>query len=430
MSSETVTEPSPPPSGPPGGAAGGSAAAPGPWSRAITSIMTGGSITVTVLAIVLALAVSALLIAFSDPAVLSTWSYFFAAPTAALSATWDSVWHAYLALFEGSIVSPSALATAFHGGAVAVVFNPLSETVVAATPLIMAGLSVSIAFRAGLFNIGAQGQIVFGAIFAGYVGFAWSLPPVVHVVVAVAAGILGGALYGLIPGLLKARTGAHEVITTIMLNYVATNFLLWLLGTKTFQRPGRSDPISRLVDGSARLPHLAGPDLRVHAGIILALMAVAGTAWILRRSTLGFEMRAVGSNPQAAGTAGMSVSKAFVVAMLLAGALSGLAGANQVLGTQYALTPGLSGNTGFEAITVALLGRTNPWGVVLAGLLFGALQAGGVQMQAATQVPVDVVTVIQSLIVVFIAAPPLVRTIFRLRGSHRGGEGQTLARGW
>ncbi|HEX5496333.1 MAG TPA: ABC transporter permease [Mycobacteriales bacterium] len=415
-------------------AGGGGPPAPGrpPLARALVdAVLRGNSAVVTALAILLALVVGALLIALSDTEVVTRLGYFFSAPGDTFSRSWFDIRTAYAALFSGAIVNPSDVSAAVHGqGSVSAVFGPISETIVTATPLICGGLSVSLAFRAGLFNIGGEGQVIAGALAAGYVGFAVSLPPVLHLVVAVAAGIAGGALWGFLAGWLKARTGAHEVITTIMLNYVAGNLLLYLLGTAAFQRPGRPDPISFVVHPNARLPHLAGPSLRLHLGIVLALAAAVFVWWLLSRSTLGFELRAVGSNPDAARTAGMSVGRGYAVAMLLAGGLAGLAGVDQALGTAYTLTPGVSANIGFDAITVALLGRASPLGTVLAGLLFGALRAGGVAMQAQTGVSIEMVTVLQSLIVILIAAPPLVRAIFRLRGPRAGGETVAVARGW
>lgn len=397
----------------------------------LDAVVRGNSAVVTILAILVALVVGALLIALSDTEVISRLGYFFAAPGDSLSLAWQDIRTAYTALFTGAVVDPAAVSAAVSGtGSWSSVFGPVSETVVTATPLICGGLSVSLAFRAGLFNIGGEGQVIVGAIAAGYVGFAVTLPPVLHVAVAVAVGILGGAVWGFVAGWLKARTGAHEVITTIMLNYVASNLLLYLLATTAFQRPGRSDPISFEVHGDARLPHLAGSALRLHLGIVLALAAAVFVWWLLWRSTVGFELRAVGSNPDAARTAGMSVARGYTVAMLLAGALAGLAGVNQVLGTAYTLTPGVSSNIGFDAITVALLGRGSPAGSVLAGLLFGALRAGGVQMQAQTGVSVEIVTVVQSLIVLLVAAPPLVRALFRLREAKTRGQAATVARGW
>jgi general nucleoside transport system permease protein len=376
--------------------------------------LTGGPVLVTVLAVITALIVGAVLIVFSDENVLATWGYFFAAPGDALSASWDAITAAYGALFSGALGSASAV----------------SETIVAATPLILAGLGVALGFRAGLFNIGAEGQVIAGGLAAGFVGFSLhGLPVVVHLPLAVLVGLAAGAAWGFIPGILKARTGAHEVITTIMLNYVAAYLALYLLSTSVFRRPGRTDPISEPVEVSARLPHLAGQNLRLHAGILVALLGAVAVAWLLGRSTWGFELRVAGANPSAAQTAGISVARATVLAMVLSGALAGLAGANQVLGVQYTLAPGFSGGIGFEAITVALLGRANPFGVVVAALLFGALRAGGLHMQAVTGTPIDIVLVIQSLIVIFVAAPELVRAIWRIRAA-RGGAGQPVSKGW
>jgi general nucleoside transport system permease protein len=382
-------------------------------------------VIVTALALLSALVVGAFLIAIGDEKTRTAMGYFFQYPQDTLSNGWTAVSSAYVALFEGAIVDPAT----FSSGSLTQILGPISETLLSAAPLICAGLSVALAFRAGLFNIGAQGQIIMAAIFAGYVGFAWSMPIVLHVIVAVIAGILGGALWGGITGWLKARTGAHEVITTIMLNYVALNLLGWLLSVSWFQAPPFSQAISRNVEGSARLPHLLGSDLRVHFGLVLAIAAAAGTAWLLDRSTLGFRLRAVGANPAAARTAGMKVEPSYTTVMLLAGGLAGLAGVSQILGTNNAVTQTVDAGYGFDGITVALLGRATPWGTVLAALLFGALRAGSLSMQARTGVPVDLVTVLQALIVLFIAAPQLVRSIFRIR-ADQAGTGQVLAKGW
>jgi ABC-type uncharacterized transport system permease subunit len=408
---------------------GGSSDEPAPpelapqWRTAmLDAVVQGNSVTVTFLAFVAAIVVGALLIAFTDPVVLSKFSHFFSAPGYALGAAWHSASAAYTAMFRGSVVDIHTVSQALHGGSIAAVFAPISETLINATPLIFAGLAVMLPFRCGLFNIGAAGQFIGGALVAGYIGFAWQLPPVIHVVVAVGGGILGGALCGWLVGFLRARTGANEVIVTIMFNYVAQYLLLYLLGTHAFRRPKRIDPISPVVRQTARLPHLVGSSLRVNFGFVLAIAAAVGVSWLIKRSTLGFELRTIGANPDAARAAGMNVERGFIIVMAIAGALAGLAGTSVVLGTDYSLTPGIYGTYGFDAITVALLGRGVPLGVVLASLLYGALHAGGVQMQAATQTPVDIVTVIQALIVLFIAAPPLVRTIFRLRGQRSGPE--------
>jgi simple sugar transport system permease protein len=358
----------------------------------------------TLAAFVLALIVGAVLMIVSDPDVVSKFDYFLGRPQDAAAASWDKVSGAYAALLRGAV-----------GG-----WGPITESTAQAAPLILAGLGVALAFRTGLINIGAQGQAIWGAIFAAYVGFTLHLPPVLHFLVAALAGLLAGGIWGGIVGWLKARTGAHEVIVTIMLNYVASGLLAYLLTTTAFRRPGRTDPISPIVDWNATLPRLAGSQL--HLGFVIALLAAFAVWWVMERSTIGFTLKAVGSNPHAAATAGMSVSRAMVIAMLLAGALAGLAGVDAALapsvsGTPVPLSAGIVGSVGFDAVTVALLGRSRPVGVVLAGLLFGALHAGGLAMQSVAQTPLTLTTVLQALIVLFVAAPALVtRLLPFLRG--------------
>jgi general nucleoside transport system permease protein len=405
----------------------------------IESVVEGNSIVVTILAIVAAIVVGGLLIAFTDPAVLHIWGSFFAEPGTAIAAAWDSAFGAYRAMFQGSIFNPHTVAaifqqksigTAFSDGTVSQVFSPLSETAVNATPLILAGLAVAVAFRAGLFNIGAQSQFIGGALVCTYLGFGVSLPPVIHAVACVLGAFAGGAVIGWLVGVLKATTGAHEVIVTIMLNYVLADFLSWILGTSAMQRPGRSDLISPLIAGNAHLPLLLGSHLRVNAGFLVALACAVGVWWLLNRSTVGFEFRSVGANPSAARGAGMSVSRSWILVMLISGGLAGLAASTVVQGTDFTLTFQSYGTYGIDAITVALLGRARPLGVVLAALLFGALHAGGIAMQASTSTPVTITTVIQSLVVLFVAAPPLIRGMFRMHKATARDGGQSLAKGW
>ncbi|MGH8774122.1 MAG: ABC transporter permease [Jiangellaceae bacterium] len=411
MTGTATTQPPPPP-----------APADQPAAAAGRGRQVRDTVVLTALSVLLALIVGAVLIIVADSDVQDAASYFFSAPGDTLRAAWDAVSSAYVALFQGAIVDPTAsTATAL--------FRPFTESLVFAIPLIAAGMSVGLAFRAGLFNIGAEGQIILGAIGAAWVGFALDLPPVVHVVLALLGGVVCGAVWGGIPGFLKARTGAHEVITTIMLNYIARFLVLYLLSTTAFQRPGRTDPISPQVDDNAELPLLLGDWSRLHAGLLVVLATAAGVWWLLNRSTVGFKLRAVGANPWASRTAGIRTGMTTFVAMAIAGGLAGLAGAFQILGTEKSLTGGVSAGIGFDAITVALLGRGNPVGIVLAGILFGALRAGGVTMQARTGTPIDIVLVVQSLIVLFIAAPPLVRAIFRIRTPGAGGTLQ-VSKGW
>lgn len=366
-----------------------------------------GSTLLPALSFLLAFIISGFVIAFSDSKVLKLVS----SPGKFITTALSTVGNAYLALFQGSIYDPNLA----HGHGFLQGLYPLSETIVTATPLILTGLAVALAFQSGLFNIGAQGQFIFGAIAASYVGFHFSFTPILHVTLAILAGVLSAAVWGGIVGLLKARTGAHEVIVTIMMNYIAGFFILWILKTTRFLRHGRIDPIAPEVSPSAQLPHLAGANFRLHAGILIALAAAYFVWWLLNRTTIGFQFRAVGANASAAKTAGISVGYATIATMALCGALAGLGGAVHVLGSEYALTADIAGNFGFDAITVALLGRAKPLGTVLAALLFGALRTGGRTMQSNTTTPLDIVLVIQALIVLFIAAPTLVRYIFRIK---------------
>ncbi len=312
----------------------------------------------------------------------------------------ETVGRSYLALLEGSVGS----------------LNSLSETLTAATPLVIAGLGVALGFRAGFFNIGAEGQVLMGGMAAVIVGFSFAgLPMFIHLPLALMAGILVGGMYAGIAGWLRAATGAHEVISTIMLNLISYRLVDYLLKVPFIQKAGRSDPISNAVLDSATLPRLLewlGPNFRLHAGLIVMLLMVWFVYWLLFKTTIGFEFRASGENADAARFSGMRSGLIVVTVMAMAGALAGLAGANQVLGVLGRASPGFSAGIGFTAISVALLGRSHPIGVLVAGLLFGALEAGGRQMQVDAGVSLDLIAIVQSLIIVFIAAPLLVRAIF------------------
>ena len=416
-------------------------AARGPFGRVLReSILEGNSFTITVLAIFTALVVGGLINAFTNTNVLHAWGNLFSAPGNAIAQAWDTAVGAYVALFEGAIFNPhtvaalfqqASISTAIHDGYLGAVFGPLSETCVQATPLILAGLAVAIPYQAGMFNIGAQGQFIGGAIVATYLGYGVSMPVVVHVVVCVIGGFAGGAAIGWIVGELKARTGAHEVIVTIMLNYVLAYLLAYLLAYRyLMQAPGTVNPITPAIAGNAHLPLLFGSHLRINAGFLLALACAAAVWWLLSRTTVGFEFRSVGKNASASRVAGINVERNWVLVMLIAGGLAGLAGATVIQGTDFTLNNQSFGTYGIDAITVALLGRGRPLGVVFAGLLFGALHAGAPLMQAATGTPVDMVEVLQAIIVLFVAAPPLVRSIYRLRAARAGGVGLVLSKGW
>lgn len=381
---------------------------PSRWHGAFRRIVMGNGL-ISVLSVILALIAGSIMIAFTDSDVQRAAGYFFARPQDMLAAVWQSISGAYVALFQGAIYN-------FRVDGFAAGIKPITETLKFATPLIAAGLGVGLAFRAGLFNIGGQGQMLMAAASAGWVATSMNLPWPLHMLVAIIAGVVAGALWAGIAGILKARTGAHEVIVTIMLNHIAFYLLAWMLATQgILQAPGSNNPKTAAMAESATLPTILGPQYNLHAGFILALIAVAFTWWLLERSSLGFRFRAVGENPTAAKVAGISVGRMYFFVMLIAGGLVGIAGVSQVLGT---VTSGFSSDIdagiGFDAITVALLGRSTPLGILAAGILFGAFKAGGFAMQASENVPIEIVLVVQSLIVLFIAAPPLVRAIFGL----------------
>jgi len=399
------------------------------------SFLEGNTFTVTVLALVTATVLGGILCAFTNSTVLH-------APTAGatISRAWDVASGTYVALFEGSVFNPhtiaalfqqASLSTAVHDGYLAAVFQPLSETAVQATPLILTGLAVALPYRAGLFNIGGQGQFIGGAIMAAWLGYDVHLPIVVHVVVCVIGGFVGGAVVGWFTGEIKARTGAHEVIVTIMLNYVMQYFLAYLLSSQSLlQASGSPNPITPPIASNAHLPLLFGSNLRINVGFLIALACAFGVWWLLNRTTTGFEFRSVGANASAARVAGMNVERSWVLVFLIGGGLAGLAGSAVIQGTDFTLNPQSYGTYGIDAITVALLGLGRPGGVVAAGLLFGALHAGSPGMQTVTSTPVQIVQVLQALIVLFVAAPPLIRAIFRLRAARAGGVGSTMSKGW
>lgn len=367
----------------------------------------GGGIVRTVLAILCGFVVGAILIAATSEDVARVSGYFFSRPGDTLTAAWGAIIDGYGALFRGSIFNPNA--NDFVGA-----IRPLTETLRFGAPLIAAGLGIALSFRVGLFNIGGQGQLLLGVAFASYASFAWPLPPFIHLVVAIVFGILGAALWGSIVGLLKATSGAHEVIVTIMLNYVAVNLVTWLMRSGVLHDPkGGSNPQSIDPMATAQLPKILGPDFQLHAGFLLVVAATVLYWWLMERSTIGFRFRAVGMNAHAARTAGINVPKVYIIAMASSAAFVGVAGVNQVLGRTSGVTPSIDAGIGFDGITVALLGAGGAVGIFFAGLLFGAMKAGSPAMQIADVSP-EVLLVVQGVIVLFIAAPPLVKAIFRL----------------
>jgi general nucleoside transport system permease protein len=317
---------------------------------------------------------------------------------------------AYVALFDGAFGN----------------FDRTVDTLVASAPLIFGGLSVGLAFRAGLFNIGAQGQFLLGALGSVWVGVTLSdQSPLIAIPAALLAGVVFGGAWGFIPGLLKAVSGAHEVVTTIMLNYAAAQVIAWAV-SGPLDQPGSPSPITAQV-GNAALPVIIGQT--GHLGIALSLGAAVFVGWLLFRTTRGFEIRTVGANPDAARYAGMRPRAITILTMSLAGMLAGLAGASVALGVTKVMTASFGTTVGFDSIAVALLGRSNPVGIVLAALLFGALRAGSRLMQVQAGIPAELVDVVQALILLFLVASPVIRRVLRLRSAEAGlGTTDTITR--
>jgi simple sugar transport system permease protein len=307
---------------------------------------------------------------------------------------------AYSALFAGAFTND----------------NALPETLLSTTPYVLLGLAVALGFRAGLFNIGAEGQFYIGSLTGVFVAYSiQGLPAVVEVPLALIAGMVGGALWSAIAGALKARFGAHEVITTIMLNYVSFLVASYLVDTPGLMlAPGVSTPRTPDIDPGAVLPIII-PGSRLHLGFILALIAVPLVWFLIERTTIGFRLRAVGFNPGASQAAGISVGRTIVLTMAISGALAGAAGIVQILGVGFHMTDTVAAGYGFDAIAVALLARSNPWGVLPAALLFGALHNGASYMQLQTQISADLISIVQAAVLVFVAAPVIVGWLFRLR---------------
>ena len=377
------------------------------FSQALKEILSGG-FTRTLLAVVLGFLVGALFMIGSNKEFLASLGYFLSRPGDAFAAAWNVVSAGYGALLKGAIYNTDA--DTFEKA-----IRPLTETLRLGAPLIAAGLGIALAFRVGLFNIGGTGQLIFGMIFSTWIATRVELPFLIHMVVAMIAGILGAALLGALVGYLKARSGAHEVILTIMLNYIALSFFTFLMRDPAILQAEDSagNPKAAPPAETAMLPKLFGDQYALHWGLVIALVSVIVYWWLMERSTVGFRLRMVGFNPDAAKTAGINVNRTYVVAMALSAAFVGVAAGNQALGVNIGVTPSTHANIGFDAITVALLGGSSAPGVLLAGLLFGAFKAGAPSMQVIGISP-EVLGIVQGAIVLFIAAPPLIRAIFRL----------------
>ena len=357
-----------------------------PARRSVTGLIGAawGALALPLISIVLAIVVGGVVIVLTAP--IEGKSFDFGLPFAA-----------YGALIQGSVGS----------------FDAIVSTLRFTAPLLLTGLGIGLGFKAGLFNIGGQGQFLIGAVAAVACAEALSgAPPLIAIPVALIGGTLGGALWAFIPGFLKATRGAHEVVTTIMMNYIALSTLSWLV-SGPLKLPLSPQPVTADV-GNAALPILIGID--GHLGVLIAFLVVPLIWFLLYRTTLGFEIRAVGANPDAARYAGMKPRRMIVLTMSIAGGLAGLAGAGNLLGVNHQMSASFNTSVGFDAITVALLGRSNPVGIVFAALLLGAMRAGAPLMQIQANVPVELVDVVQAIILLFLVANAVIRRLFRLRG--------------
>ncbi len=406
-----------------------------PATKGVLRSIRWGELLVPILAIFTAILVGAVIVFLSAPAEKGS----------RLHVTWEAFKGLFIGAF-GNWAEPSTIP------------NALSGTLVESTPYILAGLAVALGFKAGLFNIGAEGQLLIGALTAVSIGVwlpGWigveSLPAIIHLPLAVLGGFVGGGLWGAIPGYLRAKTGAHEVITTIMLNYIALRLIDYMIVSGPMKDPAGSAPRTPFVQGPAILPQFVGVvrdpsltggntyqpliattsstwDLRVHAGLLIALLAVVFVWWLLNRTPKGFEIKTVGANPQAARYAGMSIVSTTVLTMTLSGGLAGLAGAGQVLGLEHNMKSVFSGGLGFDSIAIALLAKSNPIAIIPAALFWGALRQGAGAMQIRSGISINLINIIQALVIIFVAADQIVRWIYRIR-REQGGQ-MVFTRGW
>jgi simple sugar transport system permease protein len=387
------------------------------------------SLTLTILAILTGLILGGLLVAVTTEEVYQAFDISF----------WEGIksgaraaWSTYEALFYGSVGNPGKIIEAIKGGDAETIrkaFNPFFESLVVSTPYIFAGLAVALGFRVGLFNIGVEGQLYIGAATAVTAAiFLKGLPAIVHVPVALLAGFIGGGLWGFVPGLLKATTGGHEVINTIMMNYIAFRLSEYLL-RGPLKNPEGFTPVSAPIEESAHLLRLFKHPIRFHIGFFIALLVAYLVYLLLFKTTWGFTLRTVGANPRGAKYAGMNITKSTILAMVISGGLAGLAGANEVMGVNHNLALAFSSGYGFDSIALALIGNSHPAGVVLSSIMFGFLKNGAIQMQLSAGIPIDIIAILQAFILAFIAAPAIIRTIYRLKEPDIDIDAVTL-RGW
>ena len=383
------------------------------------------AILIPILAVFTGLMIGAIVVIVTNADVLHAWGNFFSDPLKALSLSWSAVMLAYGSLFGGALGNPADIVSSFavwmktgNSQTLIKAIYPVTESLTASTPYIIAGLALAIGFIAGLFNIGAEGQFLMGALASAFVGYSITgLPGYIHLPLCLIAGCIGGAAWAFLPGFLKAKVGAHEVVTTIMMNYISYSLSSWLLNGP-MKAPGYR-PLTPVIEDSAMLPRFFASPLRFNWGFFLALAVAVFIYWLLFKTTVGFEIRAVGQNPNAAKYAGIDIVKNTIMVMLISGALAGLAGATQVLGVDHWVSQGYSSGYGFDSIAVALLGNSHPLGVVLAAILFGVLRSGATRMQSMAGIPIDMISVIQGVVIIFVAAPAIIRSLYHIRSPKK-----------
>jgi len=394
------------------------------WQRIFVRRGLSETILLPVLAVFTALVIGGLVIAFSNIATLAAWGNFFHDPLGALVKTWITIRDAYSAMFIGAFGNPVEVFKQFgiwittgDSKQLLTALRPVSDSLLLSVPYILAGLGVAVGFQCNMFNIGAEGQLTIGGLATAYIGYAvHGLPWYIHAPLAILAGAFAAGIWGAIPGYLRARFGAHEVINTIMMNYISFRLMNYLLNGP--MKEGGT-PASPIVLPTAQLGTIFPSPVRIHWGFFIALGLAVVVYWLLYKTTFGMEIRMVGTNSRAAKYAGIAVPRTMILAMVISAVLCGLAGSIHLLGVDHRMMPSFSPGYGFDAIALALLGNSHPLGVVLASLLFAFLRGGAAHMQSVASTPVEIIRIIQGLVIVFVAAPEIIRGLYHLRSSTR-----------
>ena len=394
------------------------------WQRLFVRKGVSEGVLLPILAVFTALVIGAFIIAFSDLETLAAWGNFFNNPLMALGTTFVTIWDAYTAMFIGAFGDPGEIFRQLgiwiktgESKQLLAAIRPVSESLMLSVPYILAGLGVAVGFQCNLFNIGAEGQLYIGGLATAFVGYAvHGLPWYIHAPLAILAGAVAAGIWGFIPGILKARFGAHEVINTIMMNYIAYRLMDYLLNGP--MKSGGT-PATPQVLPTAILATIFPSPVRIHWGFFIALGMAVVVYWLLWKTPFGMELRMVGTNAKAARYAGIPVQKTMVLALIISAILCGLAGSIHLLGVDHRMMTSFSPGYGFDAIALALLGNSHPLGVVLSSLLFAFLRGGASRMQVVAGTPVEIIRIIQGMVIVFVAAPEIIRGLYHLRSSRR-----------